>query len=461
MKKLFLIVILLLLFLPIPLLTKADGGVFPSPEYWVEESDQKAVIYYNSKEQKETLVLSITFRGNAKDFAWVVPTPARPTIDYLSNEIFTALSEVTKVQYPVGQELDQFNLKLQGTEGKVTVVETKEVGIYDVTVLTSDDENALANWLRENNYDFPLKADYILEDYIKNNWYFVCAKIRSEALDKFTKEKLRGGHISPLVLEFQSSQIIYPLKISSVIQYQEPIYRVFTEEKDKPLGEIREELPAEKRFTMPPANPYFDLNLYIISDSEVSIPGFDTLYADEIAKDEIEKLAFDKNNNSWIACEKDKKFLTQITRKMKVSEIDSDLVLREKEKEEKPQEIREEPISIPLWQSYYKKTLYFLLGLLLWVISPCILIFILAISIQSLVQSSVVKKFLYLFVILGILGVISGVMFFLGESFNILTLPTSLNQDILEGVVWSGMSVLVGMLIVVLIRIRKKNEKLA
>jgi len=66
-----------------------------------------------------------------------------------------------------------------------------------------------------------------------------------------------------------------------------------------------------------------------------------------------------------------------------------------------------------------------------------------------------------LFVILGILGVISGVMFFLGESFNILTLPTSLNQDILEGVVWSGMSVLVGMLIVVLIRIRKKNEKLA
>ncbi|PIZ57783.1 hypothetical protein COY23_00980, partial [bacterium (Candidatus Torokbacteria) CG_4_10_14_0_2_um_filter_35_8] len=196
-------------------------------------------------------------------------------------------------------------------------------------------------------------------------------------------------------------------------------------------------------------------------DSEVSIPGFDTLYADEIAKDEIEKLAFDKNNNSWIACEKDKKFLTQITRKMKVSEIDSDLVLREKEKEEKPQEIREEPISIPLWQSYYKKTLYFLLGLLLWVISPCILIFILAISIQSLVQSSVVKKFLYLFVILGILGVISGVMFFLGESFNILTLPTSLNQDILEGVVWSGMSVLVGMLIVVLIRIRKKNEKLA
>ena len=42
-----------------PIGAKADGGVFPPPYYWIQESGQRAVIFY--EKGRETLILSITF----------------------------------------------------------------------------------------------------------------------------------------------------------------------------------------------------------------------------------------------------------------------------------------------------------------------------------------------------------------------------------------------------------------
>ena len=229
-KVFFLLAVIILM---APSLVFADGMIVPPPDYWMQETDQQAVILYDKG--VETLVVSTTFRGNADDFAWIVPVPGKPEVSGGSDELFTSLQELTG--YPYTYEPNYYGLgtsedKVSG--GGVTVVETKQIDYYDVTVLSSDEQNALVNWLQEHEFDFPDSASYILNSYIENGWYFVAMRINPESLDwTDVTEQLRTGHATPVVISFETDNIVYPLKISSVVSQQiEPTLKVQTEYLD-------------------------------------------------------------------------------------------------------------------------------------------------------------------------------------------------------------------------------------
>lgn len=215
-KFLITLIILAIGFTFIPIATKADGGVFPPPYYQVAESSQKAVIFYDKG--KETLILSITFKGDAKDFAWVIPVPQKPEVTKGSDEIFTSLQEITQQHYTIRYD-DLAPMMGLGSNVKeqVTVIETKKIDYYEIAVLSSTDSKALAKWLSDNGYQYPEESAYILNDYVNNQWYFVAVKISPEA--QGADEVMRGmeeGHAVPLKLEFNSESIIYPLRISGI-----------------------------------------------------------------------------------------------------------------------------------------------------------------------------------------------------------------------------------------------------
>jgi hypothetical protein len=88
-----LIAVLFLLLAPAaPVL--ADGALFPDSMYRdLYESAQKAVILYGNN--TEHLILSVSFEGNAEDFAWVIPVPAKPEIAVTDAELFWELSDFT------------------------------------------------------------------------------------------------------------------------------------------------------------------------------------------------------------------------------------------------------------------------------------------------------------------------------------------------------------------------------
>ncbi|RLG90176.1 MAG: hypothetical protein DRO36_06550 [Candidatus Hecatellales archaeon] len=201
----------------VPQIALADGMVVPPKDYWIQETDQKAVIFYDKG--IETLVLSITFRGDAEDFGWVVPVPAKPEVSKGSDGLFTSLQELTGYTRAY-LEAPVFGLGAAGDyeEKSVTIIETKKVDYYEVTVLSSTDKDALTEWLNDNGYDFPSSASYILDSYIQNGWYFVAMKINPQSLDwKDVSQQLREGHATPVAISFATKNIVYPLKISSVM----------------------------------------------------------------------------------------------------------------------------------------------------------------------------------------------------------------------------------------------------
>ncbi len=221
------VILLLLATTATPVL--ADGGFFPDSMYRdLYESAQKAVIVYGNRtgnctgnctgNYTEHLILSVSFEGDAEDFAWVIPVPNLPEITVSDTELFWELSDFTATEFPRGGGgfscFPYGAAPSPGDQGGVDVIEEQVVGPYATAILSATNATALADWLNANGYIFPEEGEEIVSEYIEKEWYFVATKIN--AVEEGTGEALEEGAIEPIVLSFASNETVYPLRISSL-----------------------------------------------------------------------------------------------------------------------------------------------------------------------------------------------------------------------------------------------------
>ena len=349
MNRIIFILAILIVFM-LPNTTKADGGVFPPPDKWIYETEQNAAIIY--EDNTETLVLQTSFQGDAKDFAYIIPTPKKPEVTKISEDIFDNLLDLTifqntNIAVPLAQE-GGFGTDTASKE--VNVVEEKEVGLYDVKILSATDADALYDWLKDNNFSYPENKKYILDDYIQNEWFFTTAKISTESITSDIETKLHRGKLTPLKLVFQTENIVFPLKISGVIDEKKipsDIYSI----------SANPETPSKSYTTPASAPPLSDstsstsqavyprsegigITIYIFADHKKEISGFSEIYANWIKPKEIEKLAKDDNGNPWVK-PKSKMYLTKLSGYMNISDMTNDLFPDNAENNDK--------IGVPSW----------------------------------------------------------------------------------------------------------------
>jgi hypothetical protein len=224
-KKLIAAPLVAILFLlatasPVP----ADGVFVPDSMYLdLYESAQKAVILYGNStgNYTEHLILSVSFEGDAEDFAWVIPVPNMPEIAVTDAELFWELSDLTAIEAPGGGGgFFCFGGAAPPPPDGVDVIEEEVVGPYATATLSATNATALADWLNANGYIFPEEGEEIVSEYIEKEWYFVATKIN--AVEEGTGEALEEGAIEPIVLSFASNQTVYPLRISSLSASTEP-----------------------------------------------------------------------------------------------------------------------------------------------------------------------------------------------------------------------------------------------
>lgn len=78
----------------------ADGGLFIPFSYEnIYQPSQKAVIIYNTEEEKEDLILQVKYEQGAENFAWVVPVPDYPAVNESDAKLFEDLYYLT-THYP-------------------------------------------------------------------------------------------------------------------------------------------------------------------------------------------------------------------------------------------------------------------------------------------------------------------------------------------------------------------------
>lgn len=156
----------LFLILPVTLLWAlpvfADGMYVSNMHVHLEEPIQKAIVIWDGR--KETMILSAAVKSSdLANFAWIVPIQSKtnPNVSKADINIFKELVKYfgrDKPSYASGKG----ELSIKGVE----VVESKEIDIYDVTILKATNTNDLLKWLSRNEYMTPPGISSVLKKYV-------------------------------------------------------------------------------------------------------------------------------------------------------------------------------------------------------------------------------------------------------------------------------------------------------
>ena len=171
-----------------------------------------------------TTHVQIQYSGTAADFAWILPLPAVPELAVSHNQIFTRLQSATQPNFQLnfvdeGGCYDSYFYDLifggcstcggvtVGGPPAVEVVAQEQVGPYDTAVISSEDAQAVVDWLVENGYQLGDLGVELLTPYVEEGFYFLALKL---ALDRDV------GDLQPIAATYAADAPGIPIRLTAV-----------------------------------------------------------------------------------------------------------------------------------------------------------------------------------------------------------------------------------------------------
>lgn len=277
---------------------RADGGFlgFYGQDVW--EPEQKALLLYDAAEQIESLILQVRYEGEAREFAWIIPTPARPTLDEADPWIFSELSNMTS---PVVRDRGfgcMSDSKPMGTlppDDDVIIYEQGRIGIYESLVVGATEAGALTDsltswgFLHVQNRE---RAESAFQYYIDREWCFVALRVDSSTVAREGGELYWHGGFEPIRLTFHAARPVYPMRISAL------------------------SAPA-----------YTNLLLYVAASHRMTFAGASAEYANRLTPGEFE--AVERSHRALGPVLGGPCFVTKLRRTMSPSQMTEDLMLEQ------------------------------------------------------------------------------------------------------------------------------------
>lgn len=158
---------------------------------------ESAIIVWDEAARREHFIRRASFhastQGAFNDFGFLVPTPDKPELREVADEVFRRLEEATKPavvhDYALkGVEPTALCLLTFLTRGgapasstaaaaPVRVLHEQRVAGYDAVVLEADDPKALADWLTRHGYEARPTLTAWLAPYVSMRWKITAFKI--------------------------------------------------------------------------------------------------------------------------------------------------------------------------------------------------------------------------------------------------------------------------------------------
>ena len=240
---------------------RADGKYFRQSNVLAEPEipSQRAIITF--RDGVQTLIVESTVKGQGESLGWVLPLPAEPiSIEPCSAGTIRSMAALVQPEIKgdqLGKEWVQGSLTVlliviiscfTGTIARrkgasllavtlmvllvliiigsmlpalsaaragrsiagVNVVESKQVGSYDVTVIQDDSAKAVEQWLSENGFQFESAASKELARYVAEKWCFAVAKIRNDG------DREHSPH--PLKVQVPIAKPVYPMRLTGLTE---------------------------------------------------------------------------------------------------------------------------------------------------------------------------------------------------------------------------------------------------
>jgi Na+-translocating ferredoxin:NAD+ oxidoreductase RnfD subunit len=181
---------------------------------------------------RTVLTMANDFKGNAQEFAIVIPVPTRiqreqihvgdqALIDHLDGYSAPRLVEYFD-ENPCGRRVfdgvaamaspppsaPTVSRQSPARSLGVTIEARYSVGEYDIVILSATQSTGLDTWLRENGYRIPAGAASILGSYIRQNMHFFVAKVNLKE-----QAKLGFSYLRPIQVGYESPRFMLPIRL--------------------------------------------------------------------------------------------------------------------------------------------------------------------------------------------------------------------------------------------------------
>ncbi|MAW78710.1 MAG: hypothetical protein CMI63_00600 [Parvularcula sp.] len=214
------------------------GGAVAFCGFYVAKADTKlfnqaSKVAIMRDGDRTVITMANDYQGDLKEFAMVVPVPVvleegqihvtdNAIIDHL--DAYTAPRLVEYFDEDPCRVYEREEMAMAAPTDAVTVTAAKRqngygvtieaeytVGEYDIQILSAEQSDGLAAWLKDNGYMLPEGAEATLGSYIKQNTKFFVAKVNLE-------EQAQTGlkYLRPLQLAFEHPRFSLPIRLGTV-----------------------------------------------------------------------------------------------------------------------------------------------------------------------------------------------------------------------------------------------------
>ena len=178
----------------------------------------------------EQIVMRLTVRSDAKDAAWLLPTPSAARVELGDRAWFDELDRLTEPKivvrhtwwgplFPAERRYSAAAPQKATGPGQVTVLGEQRLGPFLVATLAAADSGALASWLAAHGYALSPRLAQGLRPYVAQGWTYVAIKLAPAAGSTLT------GRLDPLHITFRSARPVYPLDEGVAFNPKAAIYR--------------------------------------------------------------------------------------------------------------------------------------------------------------------------------------------------------------------------------------------
>ena len=187
---------------------------FPPPGYTIiPDNDVQAFVAYSESDRIETLVVQPTFSGTATEFGMVMPIPNRPEINEAPEDLFFFLQAYTNLFGGIASPSRGLSSEESIVASSVVVLEQKDVGDFETTLLTAGSAKDLVDWLNSHDFQFTAEDEANFDYYVqKGGYYFVAMKVNMDEAD-VDEEGNINGKLRPVEFVFPSEHPILPFRI--------------------------------------------------------------------------------------------------------------------------------------------------------------------------------------------------------------------------------------------------------
>jgi hypothetical protein len=198
---------------------QADGRLF----------NQTSKVVLSRHDGKTVITMVNDYQGALEEFAIVVPVPSllergqihvseRAVVDHL--DAYTAPRLIKRfdgdpcrsgVAEQVAADGAIDAVAKDGAALGVTIEAVYAVGEYEVAMLSAEEGDGLAAWLRSSGYRLPDGAEDLLAEYLAAGMRFVFARVDLEE-----QSKLGYSYLRPLQVAFESEQFALPIRLGTL-----------------------------------------------------------------------------------------------------------------------------------------------------------------------------------------------------------------------------------------------------